>query len=181
ANRPFTNDVVSHEGTLDIRMSPLMRRFRWLLRLTGVLVPFEGNGVRCVVYTKSQPTSKTYVFERHFFPTGGAEYVFRSELVCVAPHVVIEYFAFGGGWKATYTYDGERVRIEHAGFAWRVFGKHVPLPGWLAAVFGVGAAFELATATNRYTMRSALSHKGLGQTLLSYEGEFTVTGVTLDG
>ena len=180
ANRPYSNDVVTHHGALDISLSPMMRRFKWLLRLSRVLVPFEGTGIPCTVYTRSDPRSKTYIFERHFFPPGEAEYVFRSELVCLKPHVVVEYFAFGGGWKATYWYEGDKVILRHAGFCWRVFGWHVPLPGWLDVFFGVGGAFEQATGEDRFCMATELNHFLHDGPMVGYRGEFTVTEVRLE-
>ncbi len=179
ANRPFSHDVVSHEGALTITMSPLMRRFRWLLRLSGLLVPFEGVDVPVTVYTRSDPKSKTYIFERHFFPQGGQEYIFRSELVCVKPHVVIEYFRFGGGWRATYWFEGDKVIIRHDGFNWRLFGLNVPLPGWLDIFFGQGGAYEQAVSDDTYRMETGLNHFMHDGKLMGYVGTFRITGVTL--
>ncbi len=177
ANRPFSRDVVTHHGALTITMSPLMRRFRWLLRLTGLLVPFEGVDLPVTVYTRSQPHSRTYVFERHLFPPGGREYIFRSELVCVKPHVVIEYFRFGGGWRAIYDFDGERVLIRHDGFNWRLFGWNIPLPGWLDLIFGCGGAWEQSVSDDTYRMETALTH---GQhRLMGYAGAFQITEIAL--
>ena len=179
ANRPFSRDVVGHEGKLTIAMSPLMRRFRWLLRLSGLLVPFEGVDVPVTVYTRSDPTSKTYIFERHFFPPGGPEYVFRSQLVCVKPHVVIEYFRFGGGWRATYQWDGDKVVIRHDGFNWRLFGLNMPLPGFLDFFFGRGGAWEQAVSDDAYRMETGLRHILHRGKLMGYAGTFHITGVTL--
>lgn len=179
ANRPFSHDVVTHKGALTITMSPYMRKFRWLLRLTGLLVPFEGEDVPVTVYTRSDPKSKTYIFERHFFPPGQPEYVFRSELVCIKPHVVIEYFRFGGGWRASYWYEGDKVIIRHDGFNWRLFGLNVPLPGWLDLFFGEGGAYEQATGEAAFRMQTALNHFMHDGALMGYAGEFRVTEVAL--
>ncbi|MEI9906421.1 MAG: DUF4166 domain-containing protein [Asticcacaulis sp.] len=160
-------------------MSPLMRRFRWLLRLSGLLVPFEGKDIPVTVYTRSDAKSKRYIFERHFFPPGQPEYVFRSELVCVRSHVVIEYFRFGGGWRATYWYEGDKVIIRHDGFNWRLFGLNIPLPGWLDLVFGEGGAYEQAVSDAAYRMQTALSHFLHDGELMGYRGEFRITEVAL--
>lgn len=46
ANRPFTRDHVIVEGTLDIEMHPLLRRFSWLIKATGMLTPYEAKPCR---------------------------------------------------------------------------------------------------------------------------------------
>jgi hypothetical protein len=173
-NRPFSCDSVTRLGRLDIAMSPLMRRFRWLLRLTGVLTPFEGRSVPCEVRTLSCANSRALVFERRFTLKTGAPYVFRSEMVCAGPHTVMEWFRFGGGWKASYHVEDGRVMIRHLGYAWRLSGRTVPLPRWLDKLFGTGTAFEAATGPDRFDMGVELNHPLHRGPMFSYGGEFTV-------
>ncbi|EGF93011.1 hypothetical protein ABI_14500 [Asticcacaulis biprosthecium C19] len=181
ANRPFTRDVVTHEGALDITLSPVMRRFAWLLKLGGLLAPFEGKAVPVTVYTRSDPASDSYIFERHFFPPNRPPHVFKSELIVTGPHEVIEYFRFGGGWKADYSFEDGRVLIRHKGFTWRLFGRHIPLPGLLKYLFGTGVAWETAIDESSFAMQTALTHALHRGPLIGYAGAFRITEVKLDG
>lgn len=180
ANRPFSNDVVTHEGHLTITMSPFMRNFRWLLRLAGVLIPIEGDHIPCTVYSRSDPKSNAYILDRWVYPPGGKPYNFRSELVPTGePHRVIEYFRFGGGWRASYSFEDGQVHLRHLGYNWRLFGHNIPLPGWLRIFAGTGHAVEQVLSDDSYTMRTALSHGLHKGPLIGYAGDFRVTEVRL--
>lgn len=180
ANRPFSNDVVTHEGALTITLSPVMRHFRWLLRLGGVLIPIEGENIPCVVHSRSDPKSAAYILDRVVHPPDGKPYRFRSELVPTGrPHEIIEYFRFGGGWRASYTYEDGRVHLRHLGLSWRLFGWNVPLPGFLKLIFGTGDAYEVVVSDDSYAMSTSLSHWLHKGPMVGYAGTFKVTEVRL--
>lgn len=181
ANRPYTNDIVTHEGALTITLSPVMRSFAWLMRLANVLVPFEGADVPCTVYARSDPKSAAYILDRRVFAPGREPYTFRSELVCLKPHVVAEYFRFGGGWVASYYFEGDKVILRHRGFAWRLFGLHIPLPGFLDIIFGQGSAYEITTGKDSFRMATSLDHFLHEGSMAGYAGEFRITEVKLAG
>ena len=181
ANRPFCNDVVTHEGALTVTLSPVMRHFRWLLRLGGVLIPIEGENIPCTVYSRSDAKSRAYVLDRFVYPPGGKPYRFRSELVPTGePHVIIEYFRFGGGWRGSYSFEDGKVHLRHLGFNWRGFGWNVPLPGWLKYVFGSGGAVEEVRSDDSYAMSTGLSHWLHKGPMVGYAGTFKVTEVKLE-
>ncbi len=174
-NRPFSRDRTTVRGQLTVQMSPLLRAFSPLLRQLGMLTPWEGDDIPCTVYFHSEPNSKAFIFERHFEFPGRAPYVFRSRLVPMGGHRVIEYMACGIGWVCTYTYEGDQVRLTHQGYIWRVLGLDLPLP--FADVFmGRGHAWEVATSETGFAMHMELSC-GLFGRLYSYAGEFAVTEV----
>lgn len=178
ANRPHTRDHVTVEGVLDVEMHPLLRRLSWLIRLTGMLTPYEGKAVPVTVHFRSEPDSDAFVFERVFRFPGRAPVTFRSRMISTRPHNVTEYMATGIGWRAHYDYHDGRVRLRHAGYAWRLLGIDIPLPmTWLA---GRGDAWEEATGEDSFRMYMDLRHPLLGK-LYSYGGSFRVTEMRLDG
>ncbi len=42
ANRPYSNDVVTLDGVMDIKLSKLTRAMKPLFKVFGTLVPYEG-------------------------------------------------------------------------------------------------------------------------------------------
>lgn len=179
ANRPYSNDRVTVEGVLTIRMSKLMAFFSPVLKLTGMLTPWAGENIPCTVHFRSQPKSNIFVFERWFHYPGRKPYVFRSELVPRGGHEVTEYFACGLGWRCTFYYDGDKVILRDRGFAWRLFGLHIPLPGFVNLLLGQGGAYETATGDNSFYMRMEVNHFLFDGVQYGYDGTFTVTEVAL--
>jgi len=178
ANRPFTRDRVTVEGTLDVEMHPLLRRLSWLIKATGMLTPYEGKAVPVTVHFHSEPDSDAFVFKRIFRFAGHESVVFRSRMVSKRPHSVTEYMATGIGWRALYDFHDGRVRLRHDGYALKLFGLDIPLPvTWLA---GRGDAWEEATGEDSFRMYMDLRHPLLGK-LYSYGGTFRVTEMRLDG
>ncbi|MDC7684794.1 DUF4166 domain-containing protein [Asticcacaulis sp. BYS171W] len=175
ANRPFSRDRVTVEGTLDVEMHPWMRKISWLIRLTGMLTPYEGKAVPVTVHFHSEPDSNAFVFERIFNFPGREPVVFRSRMISKRAHRVTEYMKTGAGWKATYYYDNDKVILRHAGYVVRVLGIDIPMPiEWLV---GYGYAYEQATGEDSFKMHMQMSGGLLDKPLYSYGGEFRVTEV----
>ncbi len=176
ANRPFSNDRVTVTGRLTIRMGSLLRLTSPLLRALSMLTPWPGDNVACSVTFLSEPGSNAFIFERRFDFPGRAPYVFRSKMIPQGPHEVIEYMAFGIGWRCGYVYEDGQVLLRHRGYVWHLFGVNLPL-SWLGElVLGRGDAFEAATDDQSFRMCMTLSGGLFGRlAAYSYEGEFSVT------
>ena len=175
-NRPYSRDRTTVQGKLTIRMSPLLRALSPVLEALGMLTPWEGTNVPCTVYFFSEPDSRAFIFQRHFAFPGRAPYVFRSRLVPVGGHAVIEYMACGLGWVCTYSFADDQVQLRHKGYVWHVFGMDIPLP-LATLLMGRGTAWERAISDTGFAMHMELSGGLLGA-LYSYAGEFAVTEVS---
>ena len=69
--------------------------------------------------------------------------------------------------------DGQRVRPDHIGYVWRIFGVLVLMPfKW---VIGSGNAWEEPIDENSFCMGMSVVHPCFGQTY-GYGGIFRVTG-----
>ncbi|HVZ29060.1 MAG TPA: DUF4166 domain-containing protein [Asticcacaulis sp.] len=182
ANRPFSHDRVTVKGTLNIRMGPMMRVVAPLMAALGMLTPQAGDNIPCTVHFLSEPDSKALVFERWFEFPGGKSYQFRSRLVPIRPHEVIEYMPCGIGWRCNYFYNKDKVIMRHRDYVWRLFGRDVPLLGLGELLFGRGGAYEQATGDSSFRMRMA-TYGGLFMEWMdySYEGEFMITEMALAG
>ncbi len=178
ANRPNSHDRVVVEGHLDIVIHPLVKPLAPLMAAMGMLTPWSGTAVPCTVQFLSQTDGHAFIFDRRFHFPSGKNVRFRSELVAKGPHDVIEIMRSGIGWRCRYDLDGARVVLRHKGYAWRLFGLDIPLPG-LGLVVGRGEAWEEATGDDTFAMYMALRHPLFGR-LYSYSGAFTVTEVLVD-
>jgi hypothetical protein len=178
ANRPFSRDVVVVEGVMDVDLSGMARLFAPLLCITGALVPFAGHDIPVTVTFRSEPESSTFHFDREFRFPGCKPYHFRSAMVPVGGHEVIEWMAIGFGWRAAFSYAEGQVRLDHRGYALRCFGKVIPMPvEWL---FGRGEAWERAIDDTRFAMEMTIRHRFFGR-LYGYSGTFRIVETRLDG
>jgi hypothetical protein len=178
ANRPFSRDVVVVEGVMDVELSGMARLFAPLLRISGALVPIEGREIPVTVTFRSDPDSKAFIFDREFRFAGRKPYHFRSAMVPVAGHEVIEWMAIGFGWRAAFSYAEGQVRLDHRGYALRCFGRVIPMPvEWL---FGRGEAWERAIDDTRFAMEMTIRHRLFGM-LYGYRGTFRIGEMRLDG
>ena len=177
ANRPCSNDIVTVEGVMKIELSVFARLLSPLLRFTGALVPYAGDAIPTTVHFRSVPDSDVYIFDRIFHFPGRPAYRFRSRMQAVGGNEVIEFMRIGIGWRAHYSWDGNRVRMAHRSYAVRLFGTLIRLP--LELLLGSGDAWEEALSDDRFRMAMELRHPLWGR-VYAYSGEFTVTEVALD-
>jgi len=177
ANRPYCNDVVTVEGIMKVEGSSFARLLSPLLRVTGALVPYEGDNIPVTVHFRSEPNSDVYCFDRIFHFPGKPPYHFRSRMQPVGDSEVVEFMRIGIGWHARYSYDGRKVVMAHRGYAIKLFGKLVRLPFEL--LLGNGNAWEEALSDDRFCMYMDIRHKLWGK-IYAYSGEFTVTEMALD-
>lgn len=171
ANRPYSNDVVTLDGIMDIKLSKLTRMMKPLFRLFGTLVPYEGENIPTVVHSKSEPDSDNYILERIFNFPGQKPYIFRSAFVPIEGNDVVEIMKFGIGWRCYYTYEGGKVLLTHKGYSWRIFGLLIPLP--LTLILGKGYAEEQIIDDSSFKMRMVITHPWFGETF-EYKGQFKV-------
>ncbi|MBI1216598.1 MAG: DUF4166 domain-containing protein [Alphaproteobacteria bacterium] len=171
AVRPFSDDVVTVEGHLDVRISPMVSV---MARLTGMLLAYSGKNVPVTVVFRSDQ-SGAFQFDRTFhFPEKG-DVAFRSRMEWIEGNVLVEFMRFGIGWKLAYEWDGEKIILRHRGYVWRILGVMMPLP--MSLVIGKGHAEEAPLSEDAFSMWTHALHPLFGKTF-GYAGKFRVTQVS---
>lgn len=165
---PYNDEVITAEGTLTIRACWLIKR---VARLTGILVPYEGNRVPVTVRFYSGQDSADFHFDRIFHYPGKPPYHFHSRMRLLNGNELIERMRFGLGWKLAYEWDGRKVILSHRGYIWQIGAIHFPIP--LSWLIGKGYAEEEALSNDMFRMWTHTLHPWFGE-MLRYEGEFEI-------
>lgn len=172
AVRTNSKDKVKVEGTLDIKISPVVSL---MARVTGMLLAYSGKDVPVTVVFTSGVGSTGFQFDRTFhFPDRG-DVKFQSRMEHVGGNELIEYMGFGIGWKMAYSWDGEKVVLAHRGYVWRLLGMKIPLP--LALIMGKGRAEEMPLSKDSFSMWTHSRHPLFGD-MFAYSGTFRITEVS---
>lgn len=169
-NRPFSHDICTVEGEMDISFSKTMSCLMPFFRLLHVLVPYQGKNIPVKVDFRSQVDSNAVCLDRKFYFPGKQPYEFNSCMQIIKDNDVVERMALGMGWRTHYFYDGKKVVMQHKGYIWRVFGLNIPIP--LEIFLGKGHAEEEMIDDNSYRITMTMSHSLLG-IMYSYSGNFT--------
>lgn len=169
--RPGTDDCITVEGTLNIRIAPF---FGLLARITGLLVPFSGDNVPVTVtFTNAETGGKpAFAFNRIFHYPGRKRRVFRSRMTHERYNIYTEYMRYGLGWRFAFSFEGGKAVLRHKGYALKLGKYALPLP--LTAFFGAGYAEETPLSENSFAMFTHVTHPLFGK-IFSYSGTFTVT------
>lgn len=168
AIRPYSDDALILEGTLDVAVSPLMRL---VAKLSGTFVSRSGRAVPITVRFRSAGHTVGLVFDRSFRFAGG-EQRFVSCMEPVGGNELVEFMGFGVGWKVACRWTGKSVVFAHRGYVWRLFGMLVPLP--LGLLIGAGYGEETPTSEDGFTLTAHAAHPWFGTTF-SYGGPLTLT------
>jgi hypothetical protein len=169
ANRPFSDDVGTVEGKMDVEFGWLTRLLSPLLRLTGALVPYQGKDIPTTVHFRSESDTTIYCFDRIFHFPGREPYHFRSRMLPVGGNEVVEYMRGGIGWRAAYVWENGKVKLKHRGYALQLFGRPVPIP--LGLLLGKGYAEEEAISDTSFRMYMDIRHPLWGK-VYDYRGVF---------
>jgi len=171
ANHPYSNDVITATGKLDVEFGWLIKLASPFLRLFGVLVPYQGHDIPVTVYFRSEPDSTAFCLDRHFHFTKTKPYIFYSKLVPIKDNIVIEFMKLGIGWKHQFCYEHNRVKLRHLAYVLKLFGIIIPIP--INLILGHGYAEEEALSTNTFRMKMNITHPLFGK-MYEYRGEFKV-------
>ncbi|MCB1504542.1 MAG: DUF4166 domain-containing protein [Hyphomicrobiaceae bacterium] len=175
ANRPYTDDVVVAEGVLDVECQGIMRLLGLLLRLMGQIPARNESNVPVTVRFLSDRNSTAYHFDRTFHFTSGT-YRFHSRMYQTSGNEMVEVMRFGLGWRMRYSWDGEKVVLQHAGYALRLLGHFIPIP--LGLLIGEGYAEEIAVDDDHFDMMTHITHPWWGN-IYGYRGRFKLTVRTM--
>lgn len=172
SNRPFSNDICTVEGKMDISFSKVMACLMPLFKLMHVLVPYQGTNIPVKVDFRSQPDSNAVYLDRLFYFPEKKPYTFNSCMQIMNGDEVIERMAFGMGWKTHYFYDGKKVVMQHKNYILTFLGYNIPIP--LEIFVGKGHAEEVMIDDNTYRVTMTMTHPLFG-IMYSYTGDFSFT------
>lgn len=171
ANKPYTEQVITVKGRLNVFCKPPLSWLSPLMRLMGQIPAFNANNVPVTVRFESDFHSKSFHFNRAFNFRDRKTYIFHSRMFQIKENEVIEIMKFGLGWKMHYSWDGEKVVLEHRGYALQVLGHLIPLP--LSILMGAGHAVEYPVDDNTFDMEVRITHPWWGE-VYGYKGRFEV-------
>ncbi|MGH1377733.1 MAG: DUF4166 domain-containing protein [Alphaproteobacteria bacterium] len=171
ANHPYSCDVTTVQGTLDVFCKPPLLWLSPLMRSLGQIPTFNENNVPVTVRFESDLNSKSFHFNRSFNFSNRKPYVFHSRMIQLKDNEVIEIMRFGLGWKMQYSWDGEKITLSHKGYAIQIFGHIIPLP--LTMIMGAGNAVEYPVDDNTFDMEVSITHPWWGN-IYGYKGRFEV-------
>lgn len=174
ANRAGHDDETVAEGAMIIKSSVLGRLLSPLFRLSGTLVPYEGEGIPATVQFFTTSKNNSFTLRRTFRFPGKKLYVFCSSMQPQGGAEIIEFTRLGFGWHMRYDWDGEKVTLTHKRYVMRLAGKILPVP--LAWLVGTTYAEETPVDDDTFSMKMEMHHKLFGH-IFSYRGVFTMTKV----
>ena len=176
ANRGYSSDRVTVDGLMKIEVSFFVKLLFPFMRLIGALAPYAGENVPVTVHFDSEQNSNTFYFTRIFYYPNRAPYHFCSRMIPIGGNEVVEYMPAGIGWHAAYSFDGEKIRLQHLDYKIKIFGRTFSLP--LELVLGKGHAEEEAISDECFRMYMDIRHPLFGK-VYGYSGEFKINEVIL--
>lgn len=171
ANRSYSDDLVTVEGTLDVScIGPIKALWR-LFVLMKSIPPFSEKGVPVTVNFRSDSQTQRFYFQRMFYFKGRQPYIFHSYMIQIKDNEVMEVTGPGMGWRAFYSWENGKVVIKHSGYALKILDFYIPLP--LHLLIGKGYAEEIPVDEDTFDMCMHLTHPKWGR-LYEYGGRFRV-------
>ncbi|HEX2752464.1 MAG TPA: DUF4166 domain-containing protein [Alphaproteobacteria bacterium] len=175
ANRAYRKDETVAEGVMIVKSSVIGRILAPLFRLSGTLVPYEGEGVETSVRFLTRAADDSFTLERTFNFPNKKPYVFTSTMQPLGGAEIVEFTRIGFGWHMRYGWDGQKVTLTHCRYVLRCFGKRIRIP--LEWIIGTTYAEETPVDDRTFSMKMEMHHKIFGH-IFSYSGVFTLTKVT---
>lgn len=171
SNHPYTDDITTVEGNLDVMCSGPIKLFAPLFWLMGSIPPHNEKNVPVTVYFESDKNTKYFHFNRVFRFKTRKPYNFRSRMLQTTGNEVIEIMRFGFGWKMSYTWEDNRIKLQHKGYVLKLLGHFIPLP--LNKLMGEGNAEEIAIDNSSFGMSVEINHPLWGK-IYEYKGNFKI-------
>ena len=171
ANRPYCEDVTVAAGKLDVMSKQPFSLLAPLLKILGQIPARNETNVPVTVQFKSDLETKSFWFVRRFHFKDERPYIFHSRMLQIKDNEVIEVMRFGFSWKLSYSWDGEKVLLQHRGYALNLFGHFIPIP--LTMIMGEGYAEEIAIDDDTFEMVTHITHPWFGK-IYQYKGRFKI-------
>ncbi len=173
ANRPYSHDITSVEGILDVMCAGPIKILAPLFWILCGIPPHNEKNVPVTVNFCSDENSQYFHFNRVFHFKKHKTYSFKSRMVQVKGDEVVEVMRSGFGWRMNYVWEDGYVKLNHKGYIFNFFGYFVPLP--LTFLLGSGYAEESAVDHNTFDMIVTISHPWWGK-IYEYKGQFKIKG-----
>lgn len=170
-NRPYTDDINIVEGTLDVMSAGPIKLLAPIFWLMGGVPPHNENNVPVTVSFESNKNTKEFRFNRTFNFKECKPYHFQSRMVQTSANEMIEIMRFGFGWRMSFHWEDDSVKLKHKGYVLSLFGHFIPLP--LTMLMGKGNAEEKAVDNNTFDMQVEITHPWWGK-IYEYKGRFVV-------
>jgi hypothetical protein len=171
AIRQNSQDSVMVEGKMLIKMSKVFKILAPIMKLAGLLVPYEGAFETKVIFTAEDDN---FHFNRIFTLPNNKTYHFCSTLMPQGGNLVYEKMNFGFIWASRFIYAEDKVQIIHESYRFNLFGKSIRLP--LELMLGKGNAYEIAIDDDNFKMKMTIEHPIFGL-IYGYEGQFKVSEI----
>ncbi|PHZ85337.1 DUF4166 domain-containing protein [Paremcibacter congregatus] len=171
ANRPYTTDLATVEGTLDVMCAGPIKFLAPIFWLMRGIPPHTEVDVSVVVNFESDEESNFFHFRRIFNFKTRKPYSFNSRMMQIKDNEVVEIMWSGFGWRMHYVWEAGRVKLKHKGYVFHLFGCLIPLP--LTFLLGEGNAEEIAIDDNSFDMKVTITHPWWGK-VYQYGGRFKV-------
>lgn len=172
-NRPYSDDVNTVEGTLDVMCVGPLRLLSPLFWFLGGIPPHNEKNVPVTVRFESSKDTKEFTFNRVFHFKNRKPYQFQSRMIQVAGNEVIEIMRFGIGWRMSVHWEDDCTKLKHKGYAVKLFGHFISIP--LTMLIGEGNAWEKAVDENSFDMQVDIAHPWWGK-IYEYKGRFNIRG-----
>ncbi len=155
------------EGPMTIDYPRVMFPLIWLIHLFGGLILWRGVGVQ----TRVQKTAQAGIlyWQRIMtYPDGKIDY-FRSQMVYVTEHELIENTGFGFGLRLIVAVDNGDLLYRSNGHLWQCGKFVVNIPDWL--LLGTATISEYALSEDEFYLDFSIQHPWWGETY-RYQGNF---------
>ena len=174
ANRGYTDDEVTVEGTMEVTCKWFLRP---LFKLIKTAPPYACTQIPVTVTFNSEEDSDVFCFNREFrYPNRSKPTYFRSKLKQIKGAFVREQMSFGICWNSFYRWDGTKVMITHRSYSLRLLGMNLPLPvTWL---LGRSDAYEIPVSESCFDMCASITHPLFGL-VYQYKGRFDIASITM--
>jgi hypothetical protein len=155
------------EGTMTIHYPSFMFPLIWLIHLFGGLILWRGEAVQ----TRVQKTAGAGMlnWQRIMNYSDGNTDYFRSQMVYVAEHELIERTGFGFGLRLIVEVNNGDLVYRSNGHLWQCGKFTITIPDWL--LLGEATISEHALSDEEFYLDFNIQHPWWGETY-SYRGVF---------
>ena len=163
------------KGKLSVRHGKFIKLLMPFIRLTGALVPVEGDGFSVTVSNKRM--GHCYYWNRRFEKDGKA-YVFKSEMIenC---GTVVEFVGLGIGIRMGLKVIDKKLVFEDKGYVIKIGSKLIPIPLNLLMGKAMIEEFEEFGESKDVGMKFIVTHPWFGFAF-SYMGYFNIVSSDKD-
>ena len=162
-------EEVRMTGELAVKHGKFIKILMPLIRLTGALVPVEGD--KFVVTVENKRIGDTFYWHREF-KKGDVSYVFNSKMQQFGDDIV-EFVGFGIGIRMGLKISEGGLVYEDKGYVFRLGTMLIPIPLRLLMGRAEIEEFKSADSLNDLEMRFVVNHPWFGF-LFSYMGFFNL-------